>query len=156
MRAAISCTASRTRFDHGTPPRSMMLLFRAAPPPICDTPRERDLGFAGGGGVCRFNLPLVNGGWLQWVKLGYEPRAMDAWRKDFFSPSPPPRRFGDRQWCSISAVSDCRVFEKRGALFERVSGFGGEGGGDFRVGFSSGLVVFAFREYVEVLDMVYI
>lgn len=55
------------RLDHGTQRDSMMLLLRvAAPPPriYVHTACERDLAFArggGGGGVSRFNLPLVNG-----------------------------------------------------------------------------------------------
>lgn len=43
-----ACARFTLRFDHGT--QSMMLLFGAAPPPICDTPRERDLASARGGG----------------------------------------------------------------------------------------------------------
>lgn len=77
--------------------------------------------------------------------------AARAWRNIFFL-SPSVDSAIASALCSISVVSDCRVFERGAALFrksKRFSDWGGRGGegdnGDFRVGFSSGLV-FAFRE----------
>lgn len=131
------------RLDHGTQRDSMMLLLRvAAPPPriYVHTACERDLAFArggGGGGVSRFNLPLVNGreggrekgaGAFE-PPRGYENHGVEE--HFFFPPSPSLLLFArSPQACSISAVSDCSEFrERRGAPFERVSGFWGEGGG---------------------------
>lgn len=76
--------------------------------------------------------------------------AARAWRNIFFL-SPSVDSAIASALCSISVVSDCRVFERGAALFrksKRFSGWRGRGegdNGDFRVGFSSGLV-FAFRE----------
>lgn len=87
--------------------------------------------------MSRFNLPLVNGreggrekgaGAFE-PPRGYENHGVEE--HFFFPPSPSLLLFArSPQACSISAVSDCSEFrERRGAPFERVSGFWGEGGG---------------------------
>lgn len=93
--------------------------------------------------MSRFNLPLVNGreggrekgaGAFE-PPRGYENHGVEE--HFFFPPPPPPLHPSPSlllfarspQACSISAVSDCSEFrERRGAPFERVSGFWREGG----------------------------